>query len=107
MTTAAEWDDFWNQEYHPRGFTFSPAHDEPRVTNLLERVYQIMRDRRFRTLEEIQAITGGSQAGISARLRDLRKGDATVNPFGPHEMVRERKGDPKRGLFQYKLGVKR
>lgn len=55
------------------GETFDPAHDQARLESQLARVRACMADGRWRTLHDIQALCGGSEAGISARLRDLRK----------------------------------
>ena len=55
------------------GQTIEPQ-DIPRLASQLERVRELMKDGKWRTLGEIQAaIGGGSGAGISARLRDHRK----------------------------------
>lgn len=80
------------------GVTFEPEFDTDRLTGQLGRVYHLMKDRQWRTLEEIQIEVSGSQAGISARLRDLRKAR-----FGGFEVERQRRGDPKQGLFEYRL----
>ena len=63
-----------------------PAQDRERLATLLERVRECMLSSvqfvnegwphtiaAWLTLHEIQAVTGGSEAGISARLRELRK----------------------------------
>lgn len=44
-----------------------------RQASLRERVRLLMEDGRWRSLREISGATGGSEAGVSARLRDLRK----------------------------------
>lgn len=88
------------------GETYDPEHDEHRLANQLGRVWVALQSGRWLTLEEIQAATsamredGGSdsQASISARLRDLRK-----DRFGGYVVERQRRGDPKRGLFEYRL----
>ena len=80
------------------GKTYDPALDEDRLRTLLGRVYQTMSDGRWRTLKEIQSVAGGSEAGISARLRDLRK-----PRFGSYDVQRRRRGDPKGGLWEYRI----
>ncbi len=55
------------------GSTYAPARDEKRMTAHLKRVHDLMVDRQWRSLNAIVNATGGSQAGVSARLRDLRK----------------------------------
>jgi len=75
------------------------AQDRRRLGNLLDRVERLMADGRWRTLHEIQASTGGSEASVSARLRDLRKprnGARTVNR-------RRMRG----GTWQYRLVPRR
>ena len=56
-----------------QGATFDPALDGERLAGQLSRVYRLMRDGKWRTLREIADVVGGSEAGVSARLRDLRK----------------------------------
>ena len=80
------------------GPTYKAEHDAERLSRLLDKVFDCMRDRRFRTLQEIQAITGGSEAGVSARLRDLRK-----SRWGGHTVERRRRGEAARGIYEYQL----
>lgn len=67
------------------GDTFDPKKDGARLTGQLKKVMELMRDGEWRTLAEIQAKVGGSEAGVSARLRDLRK-----QKFGTHMVERRR-----------------
>jgi hypothetical protein len=69
--------------------------DAKRLTGQLIRVREIMYDQEWRTLAEIVELVGGSEAGVSARLRDLRK-----VRFGSHEVKRRRRGG-KGGLWEY------
>jgi hypothetical protein len=78
--------------------TFNQELDGERIEGLLDRVRGLMLDAQWRTFEEIKAVTGGSEAGISARLRDLRKPD-----FGRFVVNKRRRGDPKRGLWEYQV----
>lgn len=55
------------------GDTFDAEHDQARLETQLAKVRSLMLDGQWRTLCQIQAVCGGSEAGISARLRDLRK----------------------------------
>jgi hypothetical protein len=80
------------------GQTYEPEHDHARLAGQLERVATLMRDGVWRTLAEIVAAVGGSEAGVSARLRDLRKKD-----FGAHVVERRRRGEPKLGLWEYRV----
>jgi len=82
------------------GTTYSPEHDEDRLGTLLQRVKALMSDGGWRTLSEIRAVTGGSESGISARLRDFRK-----EGHGGHSVERRRRGDPKQGVHEYRLLV--
>lgn len=55
------------------GATFQPERDGERLTRQLDRVKELMLDGQWRSLPQIAALVGGSEAGVSARLRDLRK----------------------------------
>lgn len=89
---------------HRDGATYEPALDYERLNGQQERVARVMADGRWRTLGEIQAEiearfdTHDPQASLSARLRDLRK-----PKFGGHTVDRRRRGEGKRGLFEYRL----
>jgi hypothetical protein len=81
------------------GITFSPIHDAARLTTLLEAVKALMSDGQWRTLAGIkEAIGRGSEASISARLRDFRK-----SAHGGLTVERRRVGDPAHGLFEYRV----
>lgn len=82
------------------GETFDPYRDGARLQNALGRVALVMKDGKWRTLEQIaEAVkdTGFeiSEAGISARLRDFRKAK-----FGSHVVERERVSG---GLWRYRV----
>jgi hypothetical protein len=84
------------------GDTFVQEADGVRLAGQLERVRGLMIDLKWRTLGEIAAAIGaGSEAAVSARLRDLRK-----QKFGGHVVNRRRRGEAKRGLFEYQLVAK-
>jgi hypothetical protein len=68
------------------------------LTSQLAKVYRLMRDGRWRTLGDIRGIVGGSEAGVSARLRDLRK-----KRFGGFTVERQRCPD---GLWEYRMEKK-
>jgi len=78
--------------------TYDSELDGERLSGLLDRVRSLMLDAQWRTFEEIRGETGGSEAGISARLRDLRKAD-----FGRFIVNKRRRGDPKLGLWEYQV----
>lgn len=86
------------------GRTFDPVKDEIRLKGQLARVFNCMKDGRYRTLSEIRydlSCEGlrpkDSEAGISARLRDLRK-----KRWGSHVVNRRRRG---KGLWEYQVIV--
>ncbi len=77
--------------------------DVARVATLLQAVLKVMRRGEWLTLAELQnACEGlgvhGSEAGLSARLRDLRKPQ-----HGGLTVERRRRGEPAHGLFEYRL----
>lgn len=79
------------------GSTYDPLLDKDRLATLLGRVFSLMADGRWRTLAEIQGRVGGTEASVSARLRDLRKarcGSYTVE----HRRVAG-------GLWEYRLAL--
>ncbi len=80
------------------GKTFSPPHDETRLTGQLLRVFFCMSSGSWKTLKEIQEEVGGSEAGVSARLRDLRKPGN-----GAYVVERRRRGKSNKGLHEYRL----
>ena len=80
------------------GETYEPRHDRVRLNRQLSKVWLAMLRPGWHTLAEIEKRTEEPQASISARLRDLRK-----DRFGGHEVLRQRRGDPSEGLFEYRL----
>jgi hypothetical protein len=82
------------------GKTIDSQLDTIRLGAQAGRVWSLMSDGHWRTLGEISLVTGDSEPGISARLRDFRK-----KHFGSHTVRRRRRGDGKRGLFEYQLIV--
>jgi len=78
------------------GPTFDAATDGARLTGQLHRVLAVMQSGEWRTLREISALVRGSEAGVSARLRDLRK-----PRFGGRVVERRRRCA---GLWEYRVG---
>ena len=83
------------------GATFDATKDGSRLSTCLRCVADVMRDGEWRTLAQIrEAVTtcgiGASEAGISARLRDLRKPWA-----GSHVVEGRRIGGT--GTWQYRV----
>lgn len=77
------------------GETFNPERDGQRLTTQLIRVRDLMGDGHWRTLRQIADAVNGSEAAVSARLRDLRKAR-----FGGFLVARKHQGG---GLFLYRL----
>lgn len=78
------------------GQTIAEDPDAPqRLTGLLERVYGVMSDGTWHSLASLASRTGGTEASVSARLRDLRK-----PRFGRHNVERKLIGH---GLWLYRL----
>jgi hypothetical protein len=78
------------------GSTYEPEHDAVRLEGLLARVYAYLERHSWVTLAELAQGTRGTEASVSARLRDLRK-----PRYGNHVIDRRRADG---GLFQYRLG---
>jgi hypothetical protein len=85
------------------GLTFDPLQDGVRLSTALERVYELMRDGQWRTLQTIARMCHVSEAGASARLRDFRK-ERFQHQF-PNEAVNSQRVAS--GLWQYQLVVPR
>lgn len=62
------------------GDTYDAAKDEARLTNALRRVLACLRSGGWWTLTELAASAECSEAGVSARLRDLRKSQHGAYP---------------------------
>jgi len=77
------------------GYTFDPTLDGARLTTQLQRVKALMADGRWYSLSSIARQVGGSEASVSARIRDCRK-----LKFGGHTVDRLR---VKEGLWVYRL----
>ena len=64
------------------------ARDFDRLCGQIKRIYDLMKDGEWRTLAEIEGITGDPQASVSAQLRHLRK-----HRFGAHLVEKRRRDD--------------
>ena len=80
------------------GPVYEPEHDHARLTGQLLRVYTLMTDEHWRTLAEIEAMTGDPPASISAQLRHLRK-----RKFGSFVVEKRTRGERAIGLWEYRL----
>ena len=78
------------------GTCYDSTLDKVRLTGQIERVYNAVKDGKWRTLSEIAVITGDGESSISAQLRNLRK-----PRFGWHRIDKQRRG----GGWEYKLEV--
>lgn len=76
--------------------TLDPILDRPRLDSLRGRVLDAMSTGQWLTLAELQRRCGNSEAGISARIRELRR------LFG-YTINRRRRGAPKDGCWEYRL----
>ena len=89
---------FPNPVPHFDGKAYEAEFDYSRLSNAIRKTYECMKDGKWRTLAEICEVTGGREASESARLRDFRK-----EKYGNHTVDRRRRGNPKDGLFEYRL----
>ena len=80
------------------GKAYDPELDQARLSKQIYRVYKLMRDGKWRTLREIHDATNGPEASVSACLRDFRK-----ERWGRNTVNKQRRGDPKQGLWEYQL----
>jgi len=84
------------------GATYDPELDLERLNAQQARIFMVVQDGRWRTLREIANLTDDPEASVSARLRDFRK-----EKYGKHQVEKRRRGDPKSGLFEYRLVLDR
>lgn len=77
------------------GADYQHDRDAPRLTEQIGRVWHAMKDRQWRTLEQIAEATGDPTPSISAQLRHLRK-----PRFGSHTVDRRYVGG---GLYEYRV----
>lgn len=79
------------------GPEYDAKRDFERLQGQTQRVFDLMRDGNWRTLDAISKQTGDPHASISAQLRHLRK-----PKFGEHKVERQHLGS---GLYQYRVIV--
>jgi hypothetical protein len=77
------------------GATYNEARDGARLRSQLERVKAALSDGQWWTLAQLARASGGSEASVSARLRDLRK-----DRFGAHVIERQH---VECGLWSYRM----
>lgn len=85
-----------------QGSDYFPLFDQKRLSKQYLRIFELMSDGKWRTLDEIARYTGDPHASISAQLRHFRK-----EAHGQHTVNKQRRGDPTQGLFEYQLLVRR
>jgi len=97
---SAQWSTAPPPEKAFGGSTYDPKRDHARLTGQWLRVWDVMKDGRWRTLHDISLSIEGlaSEAAISARLRDFRKAR-----FGGHTVERLYIDG---GLWEYRLIVR-
>lgn len=83
------------------GSDYDRKMDDKRLTGQILRIFQLMKDGKWRTLAEIENQTADPQSSISAQLRHLRK-----ERFGAHEINKRPRGQRENGLFEYQLIVR-
>lgn len=77
------------------GSEYEPMRDDVRLTGQLLRIWNVVSDQRWRSLNEIAQATGDPPASVSAQLRHLRK-----ERFGAHEVEKLHMGN---GLYKYRV----
>lgn len=80
------------------GSDYEKELDQSRLTGQIFKIADLMKDEKWRTLEEIESSIDEPQSSISAQLRNLRK-----VRFGQHTVNKRRRGDRTNGLFEYQL----
>lgn len=85
------------------GADYDEARDEVRLRGQIKRVFEVMRDGKFRTLDELHREIKARfdkhdpHPSLSAQLRHLKK-----KQWGAHDLVKEYMGN---GLYKYRLVV--
>jgi hypothetical protein len=82
-------------DYTFDGADYVPERDDERLGKQCQRIFALMKDGLWRSLPDIEQITGDPQPSISAQLRHFRK-----PRFGAH-IVERRRGD--NSLYEYRL----
>lgn len=88
-------------EFRFDGDDYVPERDDERLTTQLHRIWALMIDGKWRTLEEISRRTSAPQPSALAQLGHMRK-----VRFGSHQTPKRKvlSGDGQfRGLYEYKL----
>ncbi len=83
---------------HFDGSNYQAEFDFTRLTGQIKRIRDLMLDGRWRTLSQIELVTGDPAASISAQLRNLRK-----ERFGGYSVEKRTVGSRTNGLFEYRV----
>lgn len=83
------------------GEAYDPLYDHARLTGQLLRVYTVMADGAWRTVREIEEVTGDPGPSILAQLGHLRK-----KKFGAYTVEKRPRGRREDGLWEYRVGAK-
>ena len=81
------------------GSDYDPERDDERLTGQLKRIFEVMADGKWRTIDEIEAITGDPKISIQSQLRHLRK-----QRFGAFDVPTRRRGGEESNLWEYRVG---
>ena len=79
------------------GSDYKHKRDSARLSGQLLRIWDVMKDGEWRTLDQISELTRTPHSSASAQLRNLRK-----ERFGSHIIDKEHKDD---GLYRYRLNI--
>jgi hypothetical protein len=83
---------------HFDGRVYDPRQDRVRLSRQYDRVFRVMSQGGWSTIEEICAATGDPHASVSARLRDMRK-----PRNGGHRVDRRRRGEFASAPMEFRL----
>lgn len=83
------------------GSDYDPERDDERLRGQILRIFEAMSDGKWRTIDEIEAITGDPKISIQSQLRHLRK-----ERFGAYHVPKRRRGGEESNLWEYRVGAK-
>lgn len=92
---APQADLFGPAPFRADGETLDPAKDSVRLGKLMAAVWDCMKDGEWWTLSRLSRATGGAEASVSARIRDLRK-----PRFGAYDVERRRVSNSGRWVYR-------
>lgn len=81
------------------GSDYDPERDDDRLRGQILRIFNVMKDGQWRTIDEIEAITGDPKISIQSQLRHLRK-----ERFGAYDVPKQRRGGEDSNLWEYRVG---